>query len=69
MRHRTQLANRIAAVERFYDFLADALRPVKQRRATKPTRNSKQRRLTEKRILSLHKKGRSSRNFRESTTE
>ena len=33
-KHRTQLANRHAAIERFVELLADALRPVKPRKKT-----------------------------------
>jgi ribosome-associated protein len=57
-RHRTQAANRRAAVERFAELLADALRPVKPRRATRPTRASRERRLTEKRQQSRKKQDR-----------
>lgn len=48
MRHRTQLANRRAAVERFYELLATALRPRAIRRPTKVPRRSRERRLHEK---------------------
>lgn len=47
---RTQLANRVAAAERLRDLLAGALRPVKKRRPTKPTRASAERRVTEKKV-------------------
>jgi len=46
--HRTQSANRAAAVARFVELLADALRPRKTRRPTRPTRASAQRRLEHK---------------------
>ena len=48
-RFRTQDRNRADARERFKSFLENALKPVKPRVATKPTRASKQRRLDEKR--------------------
>lgn len=47
--HRAQLRNRDAARERLVTLVADALRPPPpQRRATKPSRGSKERRLTAK---------------------
>lgn len=47
--HRAQLRNRDAARERLAALVADALRPpAPQRRATKPSRGSKERRLTAK---------------------
>ncbi|AXL13037.1 aminoacyl-tRNA hydrolase [Microbacterium foliorum] len=47
--HRAQLRNRDAARERLVVLVADALRPpAPQRRATKPSRGSKERRLTAK---------------------
>lgn len=47
--HRAQLRNRDAARERLVALVADALRPPPpQRRATKPSRGSKERRLTAK---------------------
>jgi ribosome-associated protein len=47
--HRAQLRNRDAARERLVALVADALRPpAPQRRATKPSRGSKERRLTAK---------------------
>jgi ribosome-associated protein len=60
--HRTQLDNRRAARER----LADALRqaaapPPAKRRATRPTRGSKERRLTEKKRRGDTKRGRQGR--------
>ena len=48
-RFRTQDRNRADARERLKSFLENALKPVKPRVATKPTRASKQRRLDEKR--------------------
>ena len=49
MRHRTQLANRRAAVQRFYELIARALDEPKSRRPTKPSQRARQRRLEEKR--------------------
>ncbi|MCI1019151.1 aminoacyl-tRNA hydrolase [Microbacterium sp. C5A9] len=47
--HRAQLRNRDAARERLATLVAEALRPpAPQRRATKPSRGSKERRLTAK---------------------
>lgn len=47
--HRAQLRNRDAARERLVALVSDALRPAPpQRRATKPSRGSKERRLTAK---------------------
>lgn len=47
--HRAQLRNRDAARERLVALVAEALRPpAPQRRATKPSRGSKERRLTAK---------------------
>ncbi|GEP48672.1 aminoacyl-tRNA hydrolase [Microbacterium saccharophilum] len=47
--HRAQLRNRDAARERLASIVADALRPpAAARRATKPTRGAKERRLSEK---------------------
>lgn len=48
MRHRTQPANREAAIERLYELLSEALTPPKPRKATKATWGSRQRRLSEK---------------------
>jgi ribosome-associated protein len=58
-RFRTQASNRRAAVERFYDLLADALRPRKVRKATGPTASSVRRRLAEKRQVGQKKLDRS----------
>ncbi|HEU4763649.1 MAG TPA: alternative ribosome rescue aminoacyl-tRNA hydrolase ArfB [Gemmatimonadales bacterium] len=46
---RSQLQNREAAVERFQAIVAEALRVPKPRRATRPTRGSKEARLAAKR--------------------
>ena len=47
-RHRTQLANREAAVARFADLLRAALRPRPVRKATKMPRSAHERRLESK---------------------
>jgi len=49
MRHRTQRANRRAAVDRFYELLAYALTRQKPRRPTKVPRAARERRLSDKR--------------------
>jgi len=61
MRHRTQSANRRAAVERFYELLADALTPEPTRRPTRTPPRARQRRLREKRFRSEVKQSRRSR--------
>jgi len=48
-RHRTQAANRDAAVARLAGLLADALEPEKERRATRVPKAAKRRRLEAKR--------------------
>jgi ribosome-associated protein len=60
--HRTQLANRKAARERLVDVLREAAAPPpRKRRPTKPTRGSKERRLTEKKRRGQTKQGRAGR--------
>jgi len=60
--HRTQLANRRAARERLAAALRDAAAPPPpRRRPTKPTRGSKERRLTEKKRRGETKRGRQGR--------
>ena len=61
MRHRTQLANRKTAVERFYELLAAALRPRTIRKATKVPRRSRERRLREKKSTGERKRFRAGR--------
>lgn len=56
--HRTQIANRRAALRRFIELLAAALKPPVPRRPTKPTRASKERRLAAKVRLSRRKSDR-----------
>ena len=60
--HRTQLANRRAARERLASVLRDAAAPPPpRRRPTRPTRGSKERRLTAKKRRGETKKGRQGR--------
>lgn len=60
--HRTQLDNRRAARERLADVLREAAAPPPaKRRATRPTRGSKERRLTEKKRRGETKRGRQGR--------
>jgi len=61
MRHRTQLANRKAAVERFYELLAAALRPRAIRKPTKVPRGSRERRIREKQAVGQRKRLRTGR--------
>ncbi|HEV7685052.1 MAG TPA: alternative ribosome rescue aminoacyl-tRNA hydrolase ArfB [Acidimicrobiia bacterium] len=58
---RSQLRNRELALERLRARLADALRVEKPRRATKPTKAAKQRRLEDKRHRSETKRRRQDR--------
>jgi ribosome-associated protein len=57
--HRDQGRNREAVVERFRALLADAVRPAKKRRPTKPTAASKERRLAAKKARARRKRERS----------
>jgi ribosome-associated protein len=60
--HRSQLQNREAAEQRLAQVLREAVAlPAPTRRATRPTRGSKERRLAGKRLRSQIKKGRSGR--------
>ena len=52
---RSQLKNKQAAIEKFFDLLTQVFTPVKKRRPTKPSRGSKERRLKTKRIGSEKK--------------
>ena len=57
--HRAQVRNRDAARERLAALVADAIRPpAPTRRPTKPSRGSKERRLTEKKRRGETKRGR-----------
>lgn len=57
-RHRTQVANRREATERFRELLAEAMHVPKKRRETKPSRGSIERRLGAKRRRSEIKRQR-----------
>lgn len=59
-KHRTQAANREAAVERFAELLRDNLREEAPRKKTRPSRAAKARRLDAKRRQSRRKRERSS---------
>jgi ribosome-associated protein len=56
---RTQLENRSIALEKFLDLLERSLKKQKPRRATAPTKASREKKLAEKRIQSQKKKSRS----------
>lgn len=51
-RDRSQLVNKEDSIHKAYELIDKALRPVKKRKATKPSRSSIEKRLTEKRINS-----------------
>ena len=57
-RHRTQAANREAALERFAELLREALRPEVPRKPTRVPRAAKRRRLEQKRRHSERKRQR-----------
>lgn len=57
-RHRTQRANREAALKRLAELLADALRPPTPRKKTRPPRSAAIRRVEEKRKRSARKSDR-----------
>lgn len=57
-KHRTQRANREAAIERFAVLLREALAVRRRRRPTSPTEASRRRRLERKRLRSRIKTGR-----------
>ena len=60
--HRSQLQNREAAEQRLAQLLREAVAPPpKQRRPTRPTKGSQERRLEGKRLRSQVKRGRSGR--------
>lgn len=58
-RDRSQLANKEDATGKFYTLIARALKPVKRRKSTRPTKGSVEKRLTGKRIKSEIKQNRS----------
>lgn len=57
-RDRSQLVNKEDAIQKAYELMEKALRPVKRRKRTRPTRSSVERRLTEKKIKSTIKQNR-----------
>jgi protein subunit release factor B len=57
--HRSQERNRDACIERLHELVLRSLVPPKPRKATKPSRSSKQRRLTEKKQQGERKRRRS----------
>ncbi|MCW5751269.1 MAG: aminoacyl-tRNA hydrolase [Alphaproteobacteria bacterium] len=56
--HRTQEANRRAALARLHEMIEQALIVPKRRRATRPTLASRERRLKSKKLAAAHKAGR-----------
>jgi ribosome-associated protein len=60
-RHRSQAANREELVERFARVVAEALRPRRTRKKTRPSAASRQRRLEEKRRRGKIKRDRAAR--------
>ena len=56
--HRSQLQNKETVIEKFYKLLEKAFAPVKPRKATKPTKASKAKRLEGKLIVSIKKSNR-----------
>ena len=57
-RDRSQLSNKEDAIEKLYLLIAKALKPVKPRKNTRPTKGSVERRLTTKRIKAEIKQNR-----------
>lgn len=57
-RDRSQLANKEDVVSKFYELLRKALKPVKPRKKTKPSKSSVEKRLSSKRIKSEIKQSR-----------
>ena len=49
---RSQFTNKETTIEKFYSYLVQALTPQKKRKPTRPSKNSIEKRLTKKRILS-----------------
>lgn len=58
-RHRSQRANREAAIERFAELLREALRREKKRRPTRPSRAAREARIRDKKKRSRLKRERS----------
>ena len=62
-KHRSQLRNRTDAVESLVELLRQSSRPPRKRKATKPTRGSKERRLDAKKQRSKVKADRRKKNW------
>lgn len=62
-RDRSQLSNKEDAIIKFYKLVNAALKPVKRRKATRPTKSSVENRLAGKRIKSEIKQSRQRPNF------
>jgi len=62
-RDRSQLSNKEEAIIKFYKLVNAALKPVKRRKATRPTKSSVENRLVGKRIKSEIKQSRQRPNF------
>ncbi|WP_430809705.1 MULTISPECIES: alternative ribosome rescue aminoacyl-tRNA hydrolase ArfB [unclassified Carboxylicivirga] len=60
---RSQIQNKLRAIEQLYTILQNALRPIKQRRKTKRTKSSIEKRLNTKKIQSLKKASRRLKDF------
>lgn len=58
-RHRSQLSNKEDAISKFNILISKALKPVKRRKSTRPTKGSVEKRLTGKRIKAEIKQNRS----------
>ena len=57
-RHRSQLANKEAAIERFVELMADALTDAPMRKKTRVSRQARQKRLDDKKHQAMIKKHR-----------
>ena len=58
-RDRSQLTNKEDAIRKFYVLISKALKPLKHRKSTRPTKGSVEKRLTGKRIKAEIKQNRS----------
>ncbi len=47
---RSQLENKELSVQKFYKLISDALKPIKKRKPTRPTKSSEERRLQKKKL-------------------
>ncbi len=55
---RSQLQNKERVIEKFYELIEKALKPVKKRRPTRPSKGAKEKRLKAKKIHSERKENR-----------